>query len=507
MLIFAPRGRDAVLTHEILTSNGILARPCPTAEELCRAMEAGAGAAVLSEEALDPPIRRRLVTLLENQPPWSDFPLLLFAEKASDVASGQLADALRALGNVTLLDRPVRVRTMVAAVRSALRARRRQYAARLAIRSRDQFLAMLGHELRNPLAAIRMALDSMATHGRPGRDGAPRHEREASILDRQTRHLTRLVDDLLDVARVSYGKITLRDEEVDLVDLLRVAALAYEQAARDAGVALDIEAEVDEIHVRGERLRLDQIFGNLVTNALKYTPAGGRVVVSVAREGADAAVRIADTGIGIDSAMLPRVFDLFAQADQGLARSRGGLGLGLTLVDGLVRLHGGTVQVSSDGPGRGTEFTVTLPGLPPRLAREEARHGRRPEPATRHPPRSIVLVDDSEDLREMFEQILVSQGHEVTTADEGPTGVDRILATKPEVAFVDIGLPGFDGYEVARRVRAALGSDITLVAMSGYGQAEDRAQALEAGFDRHLTKPVDFDKLADVLAGLSSPHA
>jgi signal transduction histidine kinase/CheY-like chemotaxis protein len=497
VLIWTPRGRDAALTARLLERDGLASLVCPDIDALCRGIEHGAGAALLSEEVLMPAAFARLTALLAEQPPWSDFPLLVFSASESPRTRG-IQDALRALGNVTFLDRPVQVRNMLAAVHAAVRGRRRQYAARRAIESRDEFLAMLGHELRNPLGAIRLAGELL---GQPADDS--QRERQRAIIERQTRHLARLVDDLLDVARVTYGKVALRLQPVSLAEVLRACFQSFEPSANAQHLGYTLRIDDAGAIVSGDRDRLEQIFGNLLTNAIKYTPRGGTVRVELARAGEPCVVRIVDSGIGIAAEMLPSVFELFSQADRSLDRAQGGMGLGLTLVRSLVRLHGGQVEAFSKGSGHGSEFRVTLP----RLA--IAGVAERPVAPARGPgaPRRIVIVEDNDDLRVMQEQLLQLAGHDVQTATTGPAGIALILEREPDVAFVDLGLPGCDGFEVARRVRAESRARILLIAVSGYGQLEDRKRAQEAGFDGHLTKPVGLEDFVSSMARLPGGQA
>lgn len=487
VLVLTAGGRDAAITVELLAGHGIDAVPCAGVEGIAAALEV-AGAAIVAEEVLTPPALDMLREALTRQPAWCDFPFVVVSGVRLSV--GGEAPVL-SLGNVAVLDRPVRTRTMISAVESALRGRRRQFAARREIRARDQFLAMLGHELRNPLAAIGVAAELLGRA--PDELARARHR---AIIDRQSRHLGRLVDDLLDVSRVTHGKVTLQAERVDLSDVLRGVGLTFEHVARSRGVRTTFWAPAPVLVV-GDRLRLEQIASNLVGNALKYTPRGGTVRAEVRTRDDVAELRVVDTGIGIDAEMLPRVFDLFAQAEQGLDRQGGGMGLGLTLVQRLVTLHGGQVEARSDGVGKGSELVVHLP-----LAPEVGDDAELPEPAPpSHRTRRVVLVEDSDDIRDLFEELLRAAGHDVHSGVDGPHGVEVIVEARPDVAFVDVGLPGFDGYEVARRVRAQLGDDVLLVAMTGYGQASDRARALAAGFDHHLTKPIDVGAVEALVDG------
>lgn len=488
VLVLAPTGRDGPITAELLGEAGLEAHVCADANDLATRMQAGAGCALVSEEALTPAARARLATALAGQPAWSDFPFVVIATRGD----GREEPTVTALGLVTFLDRPVQVRTMIAAVQSALRSRRHQYQARRAIEARDEFLAMLGHELRNPLGAMRLALDLAAC-----REG-PLGERERGVIDRQSRHLARLVDDLLDVARVTTGKISLRYEEVDLAELVRACVTAMEPAASAQGLLLTAGTS-SPLAVRGDRLRLEQIFMNMIGNAVKYTPRGGAISVDARAVGASARVSIVDDGLGIGPDVLPHVFDLFTQADRSLDRAQGGLGVGLTVARTLARLHSGEIVAESAGVGRGSAFHVTLP-----LQDREELRGRESATAPEARPLRLVIVEDNPDLRDMLEQTLLLAGHAVTPAIDGYQGIEAIVRERPDAALIDLGLPGIDGLEVARRVRAAGLGEVLLVAVTGYGQADDRTRAANAGFDAHLTKPVDASQIAQILAGAPS---
>jgi PAS domain S-box-containing protein len=364
--------------------------------------------------------------------------------------------------------------------------------AEAANRAKDEFLAMLGHELRNPLGTITNAVTVLE---RLTADESIR--RLTAIISRQTSHLTRLVDDLLDVARVTSGKITLQADPVELHALAGrcLETLAHAGRAQEHRVAL----HGGPVHVLGDAPRLEQVVNNLVDNALKYTPAGGRVTVTTERAGAEAVLRVTDTGRGIGADVLARIFDVFVQEPQKLDRSRGGLGLGLALVKRLVELHGGSVSAWSAGPGQGSEFTVRIPAR----SAQAAAHPRTDGAGLAEPsaPRRVLIVEDGEDARESLRLLLEHAGHLVETAEDGPSGLLKLAAFQPEVALIDVGLPGLDGYvlaELARRQPTTAG--IRLVAVTGYGQAEDRERALAAGFDAHLTKPVDPTALHELLA-------
>jgi PAS domain S-box-containing protein len=360
--------------------------------------------------------------------------------------------------------------------------------AEAANRSKDRFLAMLSHELRNPLGAISNAIHVLDRVG-----DAPAAARAREIIARQVQHLGRLVDDLLDVSRAMSGKIVLRREVVDLAAVVEraVPALAARQPATSPAVTLDARP----VRVDGDAVRLEQVVSNLVENALKYTPAGGRVAVSVGAEDGAAVLVVEDSGIGIAPELLPHVFDLFVQADHSLARAAGGLGIGLTLVRQIVELHGGTVEATSAGVGRGSRFTVRLPtttasGASPRAPQARAAGTQR-----------ILVVEDNDDAREMLCHLVGLLGHEVHEVADGRAAVETALRLLPDLTLVDIGLPGVDGYEVARRIRAdATGRELRLVALTGYGLREDRERALAAGYDEHLVKPIDPARLSALLS-------
>jgi PAS domain S-box-containing protein len=356
-------------------------------------------------------------------------------------------------------------------------------------RAKDEFLAMLGHELRNPLGAIGSAV-RLLDHVK-GENNAV--SRAYDVIQRQSAHLGRLVDDLLDVGRVVTGKILLERTTLDLAEIVRRTVGTFTAAGKTQQHHLGVTTEPAWVHADG--VRLEQIITNLLTNSLKYTPPGGTIRVAVSIDNGRAVLTIEDSGMGIPADLLPHIFDLFIQGQRSLDRAQGGLGIGLTLVQRLVDLHGGSVEAASAGPGLGSRFTVFLP-LVPRPATAVAA----PDAGAPRPSRRVLVVEDNEDSRDMLRQVLEHAGHEVHDAGDGPQGVDAALRLEPDVALIDVGLPEIDGYEVARRIRAQVGPDMVLVALTGYGLAEDRDRALAAGFDLHLVKPIDFERLFDVLA-------
>lgn len=500
ILVLAPTGRDAVLAAEVLARAGLQAEPCATTAVLCEEIARGAAAAFVAEEAITPAALDALARIVEEQEAWSDLPIVVFAHRlgAIDSAPGP-AEPLARLGNVTLLDRPLRRRTLVSAARAALRVRNRQYAARAvlgrlreALRDRDRFLALLGHELRNPLAALAAAGELLERGVEP--------ERRIAVVRRQTRQLTRLVDDLLDVSRVTSGKVVLQLARVDLRDLVLRCLESFAPAAAKGGLALTA-GTLQEATVDGDEVRLDQVLTNLLTNAVKYTPHGGHVRVELSREGRIAVLRVRDDGIGIAPEELGRIFEPFVQVSSALDRARGGMGLGLTLVRGLVQLHGGSIEALSGGPDMGSEFALRLPLAQPSRS-GNALEARQAEP--RADRRDVLVVEDNEDAREALTTMLSLWGHAVRSAADGREAVALARARRPEVALIDLGLPLLDGFEVARRLRAEHGREPFLVALTGYGQPEDLERTRLAGFDAHLTKPTDLSRLEALLRALRS---
>jgi signal transduction histidine kinase len=355
--------------------------------------------------------------------------------------------------------------------------------AERASRGKDEFLAMLGHELRNPLSAMSTASMLLGAAG----DNAELGERARLVLQRQIRHLTAVVDDLLDVSRLTSGKVVLNRQTLDL----SVVAEHVVSSFRDSGRCghLTVETHYAPAPVYADETRLEQVIANLLDNACKYTPRGGTITVAVAAAGEQVRLGVTDTGSGIPPDLLPRIFDMFAQGERTLDRAQGGLGLGLTVVRRLVELHGGTIRAESDGPDRGSTFIVELP-----RAGAPAVHQAVPERPAAIASRHVVLVEDNADIRDTVAAFLQLAGHRVTAAADGEEGLRVILDSRPDVALVDLGLPKLTGVDVARAVRRTAGSTIRLIALTGYGGAGDRTKALEAGFDAFLTKPFDLER-------------
>ncbi|MEZ5284713.1 MAG: ATP-binding protein [Vicinamibacterales bacterium] len=399
--------------------------------------------------------------------------------------------------NAVMADLEARVLERTRALEDAnTKLQRSQAQLRDADRRKDEFIATLAHELRNPLAPMVTGMELLRTDGTGPEARMLAHD----VVSRQIRHMVRLIDDLLDVSRITADKLTLRLEPVNVIDVLEQAVeTAREHVLRD-GHELSIDVPRDPVVVEGDATRLTQVFANLLLNACRYTPAGGHISLHARVHGAAVVVRVRDTGIGIPEEFLPRLFDKFSQVASPLDRRGGGLGLGLALVRGIVSLHGGSVEVRSEGSDQGSEFTVRLPlsssvvaSVPPANdpASVHAR-GRR---------RRVLVVDDNEDNVRTLAAFLASEGHDVETAADGEAGLARAEQFRPDVVLLDIGMPGVNGYEVCRTIRQRpWGRAIYLIAQTGWGQAEDRRRTHEAGFDTHMVKPLDLDVLRERLA-------
>lgn len=624
VLVLAPTGKDADLTQDILGRAGVECVGHDSLASICTELLAGAGALLLAEEAIEPERDPCLDDWLAAQPSWSDLPVLILARPGADSAG--VAQSMDLFGNVTVLERPMRVAALVSAVRTALRARARQYqireqlgalqtkeaelqlvtettplflarcsrdlrylfvnraaatllgrepkelvgrsiaevigeealapflphiervlagervefeaklqlpagperwlrstylpdvdrqggvvgwvsstadvtqvklaeeALREASRRKDEFLAILAHELRNPLAPIRNSLQILRMTG--GHD--PETGNLGEIMERQVNQMVRLVDDLMEVSRITRSKIVLRKEPVEAETMIRSALETSRPLLDEAGHELILSLPSEPLTLDGDPVRLTQIVSNLLNNAAKYTEGSGTIWLSLRREGGEAAISVRDTGTGIPADMLPRVFDLFTQVDRHSERARGGLGIGLTLVKSLVELHDGRVDAFSAGLGRGSEFVVRLPLSRDSVPNAAARPGLGASaPLSTH---RILVVDDNRDAAESLGILLRMLGAEVRVAFSGPDALAELPSYHPSAIFLDIGMPGMDGHEVARRIRLQPELEgVLLIALTGWGKADDRQRSRKAGFDHHLVKPADLGALESLL--------
>ncbi len=418
------------------------------------------------------------------------------------MSAAPLLDAAGAVQSIVLTFEDVTARNHAEERRHAVE-RRARADAEAASRAKDEFLAMLGHELRNPLSAVRNAVVT-------ARLDPSRRDRALEIATRGADQLGRLVDDLLDIARITHGRIALRTQRLVVDRVVERAIEATRSLVDDRAHALSVSLAGTHVLIDGDATRLEQVVANLISNAAKYTEPGGRITIEVARAGGDVAIRVRDDGIGIGPEMLERVFDLFAQAERSLARIQGGLGIGLTIVKRLVELHGGRVEARSAGLGKGAEFIVRLPAVALPVAVAHERDGTAVSLPTddRAEYTRVLLVEDNVDAADSLAALLEVMGHRVRVAHDGPRALEIARTRLPDLMLVDIGLPGMDGYEVAREVRRDPQlRNVVLVALTGYGRDEDREHALAAGFDRHLVKPVEPDTLESLVANLPATTA
>jgi signal transduction histidine kinase len=500
LLIFAPVGRDAALVETMLRNEAVACFVCADLNCVSQEYERGAAAILIAEEALAG-LDGRLPDLIARQPPWSDLPVLLLTRPGAD--SGTSRWALSALGNVTLLERPVRVAALSSAVRSALRARKRQYLARThliereqADRRKDEFLATLAHELRNPLAPIRNSVNVL----RLSQSSHPARE-VWDMMDRQINHMVRLVDDLMEVSRITHGTIELRKEPLDLAGVIAAAIETTRPFIDSAKHELKVILPPRPVLVEGDSVRLAQVFSNLLNNAIKYTDPGGRISIAAGLENDLAVVTVSDSGIGIPAAALPNIFEMFVQVNAHDSRAQTGLGIGLTLVRRLIEMHGGSVEAHSAGAGKGSEFVVRLP-----LARENATGAQGAAATVRqvHGLPRVLVVDDNRDAGDSLGALLQMLGADVRVTHDGKGALDELAVFQPAAIFLDIGMPDMNGYDVAKVIRARPDAqDTVLIALTGWGQETDRRKSEASGFNHHLVKPADIGTLQAVLASLS----
>ena len=490
----------------MLQRAGVASTVVYDAAQVAHEIDSGTDALIMTDAALAAPGFQTVLASLSRQPAWSDVPVVLLCQPGAQPPA--ITRIVRGLSNVTVLDRPTSARTLISTAQAALRGRMRQYEMRdqlealkiaeenlrNADRRKDEFLAMLAHELRNPLAPIRNAGELLA---RMLQDNS-NVQKIADVVKRQSTHLSRLVDDLLDVSRITQGRIELQHEPVNLSAVISQALESVEPLMRENGHTISVADDIGPVYVYGDHGRLVQCVANILTNSGKYTDPGGDIRVEVRTADNEVAIAITDTGVGISADLLPRIFDLFVQSNRSLDRSQGGLGIGLSRVRRLIEMHGGRVSAASDGPGKGARFELVLPVIdrPPETSgaqRSQTSGGRR-----------ILFVDDNADSADSLAMILNHSGHVAEPVYGAAMALERAAAMDPDFIILDIGLPGADGYQVARQLRGR-GSNARLIALTGYGQPEDVRRAYDAGFGAHLVKPVDVQRLLQYLSAEAAP--
>ena len=503
VLIYAPSGQDGALAAKMLSMAGVDCLVVASPAQLGAELERGVGAVLTVEEALPDGGMAALAAFISRQPTWSDLPVVLLTHRGPD--SQAVRSAIASLGNVTLLERPVRTLTLITSLQSVLRARAKQYLVRETDRRKDEFLASLGHELRNPLAPIRTSM-AVLSHLYPQQ--AP-IKKVSDIVERQVSHLTRLVDDLLDVARINSGKIVLQREHTTLAAIIGHVAELCAAAAAAKRIVIDV-APMPDVALFADYARVVQIVANIVSNAVKFTPAEGRVSIGAEADAKRLRIRVRDTGIGLEPSALTSIFAMFEQRRPPTGQITSGLGIGLSLSRQFAEMHGGGVEARSAGLGQGCEFIVTLPVVEPQAAQADAPREDAPAPPAPSARRARVLVvDDNRDAADSLQALFEMENCSVATAYDGGEAVQAVDAAMPDVIVMDLGMPGMDGYEAARHIRRKNGAqDVLMIALTGWGQHDARQRTIDAGFDHHLIKPVSFDELrrltAEAVAAL--PH-
>jgi two-component system, sensor histidine kinase len=511
VLLLAPTRRDREAILDLLRRAGITVNSHDDARSLAAAIETSVGAILMTDAAFTDPQIDRMLAVLSRQPPWSDVPIVLLCH--SDMPAQSTNRVLDSLRNVTLLERPSSSRTLLSSIQAAIRARARQYEVRdqfealrtsgAALREADQrkdiFLATLAHELRNPLAPIRTAAQVLASPKL-----APQQLQWAqNVIQRQVRQMALLLDDLLDIARITQGKLELKKTRVTLTEVVDSAVEASRPLIDSKNHQLTITLPPEDPVFEADPLRLSQVLCNLLTNAAKYTDPAGHIELSGSLQNETLCLSVKDNGIGIAPGALARIFEMFSQLDGASTRSESGLGIGLSLVKGLLELHGGTIEAQSRGPGQGSEFFVRLPLGSPASRSHQTRDVDAPQDA---PARRVMIADDNKDAADALGMLLDLSAHEIRVTYSGRSALMLARTFRPDVAFIDIGMPDLSGYEVAQELRREpWGSGICLIALTGWGQDEDRQRAKDAGFDQHMTKPVDPDALERLLAERTSP--
>ena len=504
VLIFAPIGRDAQLTAELLSRASVPCHVCRSFHEMCDEMATGAGALLLTEEALLDQDIDKLSGMLADQPAWSDISVLLFGGDDKSHATLRTLRKLEVLRNVTLLDRPVRTAAVITTVQAALRGRRRQYELRdvlVALHTarieaehanqlKDEFLATVSHELRTPLNAI-LGWVSML------RDARFEPARVAGILEiveRNAKSQAQLIADVLDISRMISGRVSLNIAHVSLAKSVLEAVESIRPTTNAKGISLRVNVQEGPM-LNADPDRLQQIIWNILSNAAKFSNEGGHIDITISADDSSASLIVCDDGIGIPSEFLPHVFDRFRQADQGFTRTAGGLGLGLAIVKHIAEMHGGRVSAESDGPGCGSQFTVKLPLArvstlqPTAPVRDDSSEGLPPVDLTGH---LILIVEDDQATRDLLHTILHNAGAKVKTAPSVRVAMAEFETQVPGLLLADIGMPGEDGLSLIQRIRRrspVRGGLVRAVALSAFARAEDREAALAAGFDDYLAKP------------------
>lgn len=495
VVVYAPTGKDARLISQVLSRSDITSHVSESSSDLLVQLNNGVGALLLVDEVLAGQFLKSLYQFVHNQAKWSDLPILVLSHKGFD--SSEFLEVFQQLGNVTLLERPLEKFTLESAVKAALRARNRQYEMRDIDKRKDEFLAMLAHELRNPLAPVSAASELLKLPNL-----APEKIKQMSeIISRQVKHMSELIDDLLDVSRVSRGLVTLDKQVLEAKKIIDNALEQVRPLLEKQRHELTVRISPEVAFVKGDPKRLVQILSNVLNNAVKYTPSSGKIVLSIDVTDSDVIFSVTDNGIGIPSEILSHIFEMFTQAQRTSDRTQGGLGIGLALVKSLVELHNGTIEAYSDGPDKGSRFTITFPRS---FDLEEVNTALLTPQEQLDDGHRLLIVDDNVDAATMLGILLESEGYNVEVVHSGNAALEAVAtAQQIDACLLDIGLPDMDGNNLAKRLREIpITSSTKLIAITGYGQDADCKKTRKSGFDHHLVKPVDMSKLLDVLSTL-----
>ncbi|KAB8066542.1 hybrid sensor histidine kinase/response regulator [Janthinobacterium violaceinigrum] len=494
ILIYAPAGQDASLTGTVLAGSAIASHACRSPGDLAEQLALGAGGVLTVDEALHAGVYAVLDAYARQQPDWSDLPITVLTHAGLDTLP--LRQAIATLGNLTLLERPVHILTLITSAHAMLRARQRQYQVRETQRRKDEFLASLGHELRNPLAPIKSSV-ALLRHLYPASEQVGK---VSDVIERQVTHLTRLVDDLLDVARITSGKVSLQLKDFQLQQVLDHVTELCQPAASSRHISIALAVPPQAVTLHADYARVVQIFANIVSNAVKFTPDGGHIHITARLAQGRLQVAVEDDGIGIEPKAIPRLFSMFEQGPTVAGQMASGLGIGLSLARQFAEMHGGSIEAHSDGPGRGSRFIVTLPASASDAPGTTAAAGNA-SPAGASPPLQVLVVDDNRDAADSLQSLFQLEGYAARVAYDGAQALAAVDMAWPQLVVMDLGMPDMDGYETARRMRRkAQGRDVLMIALTGWGQGEARSRTEQAGFDHHLTKPVEFAAIVALLS-------
>ena len=513
VLVFMPTGRDASLVCSTLENAGILSEVCVDVKELEKNIALGAGAVLLAEEALKNGNLEPLIKSFNRQPIWSDLPVVIFAINGQNAE--RLLETVGTRFNATIVERPIRITMLVSAVRGALRAREKQYQTRDLLnqleesdRQKDLFLATLSHELRTPLNSMLGWIRLLRGESQDRIDA----NHALDVIERNARAQSEMISDILFVSRVITGKLTLKRETIDLIPVIEAAIDVVSPSVEAKEIQLNTSYDSDISQIEGDADRLRQVFLNLLSNAIKFTPHQGQINLRATNSAGNVRIEVEDSGQGIKPEFLPYVFERFRQADSSYTRQAGGLGLGLAIVRHLVELHGGTVDVKSEGENHGATFIVKLPASTKQEfqpASETIESSQTSEDKEFLNGIRLLLVEDNDDSREMLKVMFQQYAVDVTAVASAAEALEAIKQIKPDILISDVGLPGEDGYALIRKIRQLppeQGGLVPAIALTGYASLQDRARAFEVGYQEHTAKPVDIDNLIELVKSLITPN-